>query len=69
MNKGEYLIMDDFQVGEIRVLVLDRNFEFEGTKEKVIIDGETFSYVPNSVRKWITLKSTKEFKGRIAIFT
>ncbi len=65
---NKYQIVDDFQVNQIRVLVLDRDFNFEGKQNKAVIDGEIFSYTPNSVRKWILIESTKEFKGKVINF-
>ena len=65
---NEYQVVDDFQIKQMRVLVLDRDFNFEGKQNKAVIDGEFFSYVPNSVRKWITIESEKKFKGKVITF-
>ena len=62
-----YKIVDDFQVNGSRVLVLDRNYD--PRFNKLIIDGEEYKYLTNSVRSWIIIKSTKSFKGKTAVFT
>lgn len=62
-----YEIVDDFQVNGSRVLVLDRNYD--PRINKLIIDGEEYKYLTNSVRSWIIIKSTKSFKGKTAVFT
>ncbi len=62
-----YKIVDDFQVNGSRVLVLDRNYD--PRINKLIIDGEEYKYLTNSVRSWIIIKSTKSFKGKTAVFT
>lgn len=67
MDRKEYQIVDDFQVKDFRVLVLDRDYEYGGF-EKVIIDGQTYSYALNSVGNWVTIKSTDNFKDKKAMF-
>ena len=62
-----YEIVDDFQVNGSRVLVLDRNYD--PRINKLVIDGEEYKYLTNSVRSWIIIKSTKSFKGKTAVFT
>ena len=62
-----YKIVDDFQVNGSRVLVLDRNYD--PRINKLIIDGEEYKYLTNSVRSWIIIKITKSFKGKTAFFT
>ena len=62
-----YKIVDDFQVNGSRVLVLDRNYD--PRINKLIIDGEEYKYLTNSVRSWIIIKITKSFKGKTAVFT
>ena len=63
MTESEYLIVDDFQVRNVRVLVLDRDYEYGGFK-KAIVNGETYSYALNSVPNWVLIKSTDNFKGK-----
>ena len=64
MTKSEYAIIDDFQVKNMRVLVLDSNYEFDGRFAKAIVEGEMYSYTLNSVKNWILIKSTDNFKGK-----
>ena len=65
--RDEYVIVDDFQVKQMRVLVLDSNYEF-GDFNKVLIDGQNYSFTPNSIANWIVVKSTNNFKGKTAKF-
>lgn len=65
--KDEHIIVDDFQVKQMRVLVLDSAYEFGGFN-KVLIDGRDYSFAPNSVMNWILIKSTDNFKGKTAKF-
>lgn len=62
-----YEIIDDFQARNMRVLVLDREYEFGNTK--LTIDGEEYRYTLNSIKNWVIIKSTKTFKGKTAVFT
>lgn len=62
-----YKIIDDFQVRNVRVLVLDRDYELGNTK--LTIDGEEYYYAINSIKNWIIIESTKSFKGKTAVFT
>lgn len=64
---NEYKIIDDFQVGEYRVLQLDRSFNSFYAKS-VIIDGQTYEYTINSVKSWVVIKSSDVFNGKIAVF-
>ncbi len=63
MKEHEYLITDDFQVKNTRVLGLDRDFNSFKFK-KAMIDGELFDYLINSVKSWILIKSHNSFKGK-----
>lgn len=67
-----YKIIDDFQAGptDIRVLVLDRDFEFSPPtgKDVAIIDGKEYEYHLNSIRRWVTIKSHDSFKGKTVEF-
>ena len=65
--RDEYVIVDDFQVRQMRVLVLDSDYEFGGFN-RVLIDEQDYSFAPNSVMNWIVIKSTDNFKGKTAKF-
>ena len=71
-KSNTYTITTDFQVTgtDVRVLVLDRDFEsFEpGMREKIKIDGNEYDYALNSVPKFVTIKSRETFKGKTAEF-
>lgn len=59
--KKEYKIIDDFQAGptDIRVLVLDREYEFLPVAERgiAIIDGVEYPFQLNSIKCWVTIKT------------
>lgn len=62
-----YKIIDDFQAGstDIRVLVLDRAFDsFSAEKWIASIDGREYEFQLNSIRSWVTIKSTDSFTGK-----
>ncbi len=63
-----YKVLDDFQAGDtnIRVLELDRDYDFPLTVEKCIavIAGKKYPFKSNSVRRWITIESRDDFKGK-----
>lgn len=65
---NKYRIVDDFQAGdtEIRVLVLDRDYEFSppATRSIAIIEGVEYPFCLNSVRRWATIKSRDSFAGK-----
>ena len=67
-----YKIIDDFQAGptDIRVLVLDRDFDsFASAKKwKAVIDGMEYSFQLNSIPCWATIKSHDSFTGKIVEF-
>ena len=65
--KTEYKIIDDFQAGSKRVLVLDSDYDFGGFN-KVVIDGHSYSFAPNSVKNWIIIDNFGSFKGKAAQF-
>ena len=65
--RDEYVIVDDFQVKQMRMLVLDGDYEFGGFN-RVQIDGRNYSFAPNSVMNWVVIKSTDNFKGKMAKF-
>ena len=65
--RDEYMIVDDFQVKQMRVLVLDGDYEFGGFN-RVLIDGQNYSFAPNSVMNWVVIKSKDNFKGKRAKF-
>ena len=70
--KKEYKIIDDFQAGptDIRVLVLDRNYEFLPVAERgiAIIDGVEYPFQLNSSPCWATIKSHDSFTGKTVEF-
>ena len=63
-----YKIIDDFQAGptDIRVLVLDRAFDsfISAKKWRASIDGQEYEFQLNSIRCWVTIKSTDSFTGK-----
>ena len=63
MAKSEYLIVDDFQIKNFRVLVLDRDYEV-GYFKKAVVDGKLFDYTLNSIRSWVVVQSDRCFKGK-----
>ena len=65
--RDEYTIIDDFQVKQMRVLVLDSDYEF-GKFNRVLIDGQDYLFTPNSIMNWIAITSTNDFKGKTAKF-
>ena len=67
MNKHEYMITDDFQIKDTRVLGLDRDFD-SLQFNKAMIDGKLFDYLINSVKSWILIKSRDSFKGKKVTF-
>lgn len=67
MVKNEYQIIDDFQVQQMRVLVLDSDYEF-GNFNKAVIEGQNYSFVLNSIRNWINIESSEDFKGKTVKF-
>ncbi len=65
-----YQIVDDFQVGNMRVLALDRAFDsFSPDIHSAEIDGTKYRFLLNSVRNWVSIESEGEFKGKTVIFT
>ena len=69
---NKYTIIDDFQAGptDIRVLVLDRDYEFTEplTRSLAIIDGKEYKFHFNSIRCWATIKSHDSFTGKVVEF-
>lgn len=63
----EYSIVDDFQAGKMRVLVLDAAYEY-GKFNRVVIEGREYSFSLNSVSNWVAIESTEKFKGKSAKF-
>ena len=57
-----YKVIDNFQAGKIRVLSLDRKYEL-GSHDVVLVDGEAYCYMMNSIRSWITIESQKELQN------
>ena len=68
MNESTYSIIDDFQAKNVRVLVLDRDYEYGGFN-KAVVGEEVYSYALNSVRNWVLIQSTESFKGKMIKFT
>lgn len=69
---NKYRIVDDFQAGEtnIRVLVLDRDYEFSPPARKgiAVIDGKAYKFNLNSIRRWATIESHDSFTGKTVEF-
>lgn len=67
-----YKIIDDFQAGasEIRVLVLDRDFDSFTTAKKwrAVINKKEYDFNLNSIASWITIKSKEKFTGKAVTF-
>ena len=67
-----YKIIDDFQAGptDIRVLVLDRDYEFLPVAERgiAIIDGVEYPFQLNSIPCWATIRSHDSFTGKTVEF-
>lgn len=66
-----YIIKNDFQVPgtDSRILELDRDYKFYTLANDIVeIDGKQYSYILNSIRNWIVIKSNKSLKGKKAIF-
>ncbi len=65
---NKYIIVDDFQAGstDIRVLVLDRDYEFSEPLKRslAVIDGKEYDFHFNSILCWVTIKSHDSFIGK-----
>lgn len=48
MSKDYYKVVEDFQVKDARILVLDRDYEYDGGS-KLKIRGKIYKFIPNSV--------------------
>lgn len=68
-----YKIVEDFQVDttDVRVLVLDREYEFSppALKGIALIDGKEYPFHLNSIRRWATINSRESFAGKTVEFT
>ena len=65
----KYKIIDSLQVPhtkDLTILVLDRDYQIEGTGI-AIIDDKRFRYMPNSVKRWITIHIKDNFKDKDVI--
>lgn len=65
----KYKIIDSLQVPhteDLTILVLDRDYQIEGTGI-AIIDHKKFHYMPNSVKRWITIHTKDNFKDKDVI--
>lgn len=62
MRLDKYEVVDDFQVGSKRVLVLDKDYEF-GNFKQVKIEGIAFNYTLCSVKNWVIVEANKSFRG------
>ena len=60
---NKYRIIEDFQVINMRVLVLNRDYEFGGFN-RVLIDGKSYPFSLNSIRNWVSIKSEGNFVGK-----
>ena len=61
--KDEYTVIEDFQVGKMRILVLDADYEFGGFN-RVLIDGQEYSFSPNSIKNWIVIETSQALKNK-----
>ena len=68
VNNDKYKIIDDFQAGptDIRVLVLDRDFDsfYHKKKWRALIDGVEYKFDLNSIPRWVLIKSHDSFIGK-----
>lgn len=64
---NQYSILGSFPVKECTVLELDRDFGYEGLHE-VVIDGKSYRFFSNSIRKWIIIRASGDFTGKTASF-
>ena len=62
MSKNNYKIIKDFQAKDYRVLVLNRDYEYDGGS-RLKIRGKVYNFIPNSVRRWLIIKSNESFIG------
>lgn len=62
MSKNNYKIIKDFQVKDYRVLVLNRDYEYDGGS-RLKVRGKVYNFIPNSVRRWLIIKSNESFVG------
>ena len=65
--KNEYIIVDDFQINQKRVLILDSEYVCGGFN-KVVIKGQNYSFALSSAKNWVIIESTDTFKGEPAKF-
>lgn len=64
----EYRVVRDHQVGKMRVLELDRDFDsFTQEKWTAEIDGQMYKFALNSIRHWLLIEATGNFSGKIVI--
>lgn len=68
MSSNKYKIVDDFQAGstDVRVLVLDRDYDFRPYNDRgvVIIEGKEYAFNLNSIPSWVLIKSHDSFTGK-----
>lgn len=65
--RDEYIVIDDFNVRNMRVLVLDADYEYGGFN-RAVIDGHSYKFSLNSIPNWILIESTRTFKNKIVKF-
>lgn len=69
---NKYTIIDDFQVeaSDVRVLVLDRDYEFSVPLKRslALIDGKEYKFHFNSIPRWATINSRDSFTGKTVEF-
>jgi hypothetical protein len=70
MMSSEYMVIDEFSVGNGKVLVLDpsRDVDSYGTS-KINVDGKSYPYQLTHNEAWITVFSKESFKGKRITFT
>lgn len=64
----EYRVVRDHQIGKMRVLELDRDFDsFTQKKWTAEIDGQMYKFALNSIRHWLLIEATGSFSGKKVI--
>lgn len=64
----EYRVVRDHQVGKMRVLELDRNFDSFTQKKRIAeIEGRAYEFALNSIKNWLLIESSESFEGKIVI--
>ena len=64
---NRYLVKDEFEVKDGKVIVLDKPYEF-GNYHKAVVDEREYEYFLNSIPTWIAIKSRDSFLGKTVSF-